>query len=71
MFTRDGTHVRCSIQFPESQSSVSNDYVSDGYEASFGTYEVNERAHTITTPRRGIDHARPRRTEPDARVPVR
>ena len=36
------------IQFPESQSSVSNDYISNGYEASFGTYEVNEQAHTIT-----------------------
>jgi hypothetical protein len=36
------------IQFPESQSSVSNDYVLSGYEASFGTYEVNEEAQTIT-----------------------
>jgi hypothetical protein len=27
---------------------VSNDYVLNGYEASFGTYEVNEEAQTIT-----------------------
>jgi len=36
------------IQFPESQSSVTDDYVLRGYEASFGTYEVNDAAHTIT-----------------------
>jgi len=27
---------------------VSNDYVKDGYEASFGSYDVNEEAHTVT-----------------------
>jgi hypothetical protein len=47
MYTRDG-RTSVQIQFPESQSSVSNDYVQNGYEASFGTYEVNEEAQTIT-----------------------
>jgi hypothetical protein len=47
MYTRDG-RTSVQIQFPESQSSVSNDYVLSGYEASFGTYEVNEEAQTIT-----------------------
>jgi hypothetical protein len=47
MYTRDG-RTSVQIQFPESQSSVSNDYVLNGYEASFGTYEVNEAAETIT-----------------------
>ena len=47
MYTRDG-RMSVQIQFPESQSSVSNDYVQSGYEASFGTYEVNEEARTIT-----------------------
>ena len=47
MYTRDG-RMSVQIQFPESQSSVSNDYVLSGYEASFGTYEVNEEAETIT-----------------------
>ena len=47
MYTRDG-RTSVQIQFPVSQSSVSNDYVLDGYEASFGTYEVNEEAQTIT-----------------------
>ena len=47
MYTRDG-RMSVQIQFPESQSSVSNDYVLNGYEASFGTYEVNEDAQTTT-----------------------
>ena len=47
MYTGDG-RTSVQIQFPESQSSVSNDYVLNGYEASFGTYEVNEEAQTIT-----------------------
>jgi hypothetical protein len=47
MYTRDG-RMSVQIQFPESQASVSNDYVLSGYEASFGTFEVNEEAHTIT-----------------------
>lgn len=47
MYTRDG-RTSVQIQFPESQSSLSNDYVLDGYEASFGTYEVNEGAQTTT-----------------------
>jgi hypothetical protein len=47
MYTRDG-RMSVQIQFPESQSLVSNDYVLNGYEASFGTYEVNEEAQTIT-----------------------
>ena len=47
MYTRDG-RMSVQIQFPESQSLVSNDYVLNWYEASFGTYEVNEEAQTIT-----------------------
>ena len=47
MYTPDG-RMSVQIQFPPSQSSVSNDYVLSGYEASFGTYEVNEAAQTIT-----------------------
>ena len=47
MYTQDG-RMSVQIQFPDSQSSVSNDYILNGYEASFGTYEVNEAAQTIT-----------------------
>jgi Lipocalin-like domain len=36
------------LMLPESESGVSNDYVKEGYEASFGTYDVNEEAGTVT-----------------------
>jgi hypothetical protein len=47
LYTRDG-HVSVQLMFPMSESAVSNDYVKDGYEASFGSYDVNEEAHTVT-----------------------
>jgi hypothetical protein len=34
--------------FPKSESALSNEYVQGGYEASFGSYEVNEESHTVT-----------------------
>jgi hypothetical protein len=47
MYTSDG-RMSVQIQFPEAQSSISNDYISNGYEASFGTFDVNEEAKTVT-----------------------
>jgi hypothetical protein len=47
IYTRDG-HMSVQLMFPTSESGVSNDYVKDGYEASFGSYDVNEEAHTVT-----------------------
>ena len=47
LYTRDG-HMSVQIMFPKSESTLSNDYVKDGYEASFGSYEVNEQVHTVT-----------------------
>ena len=47
LYTRDG-HMSVQIMFPKSESALSNDYVRNGYEASFGSYEVNEEAHTVT-----------------------
>ncbi len=47
IYTRDG-HMSVQIMYPPSQSTLSNDYVRNGYEASFGTYAVNETAHTVT-----------------------
>lgn len=47
LYTRDG-HVSVQIMFPDSQSALSNDYVQNGYEASFGSYDVNEHLHTVT-----------------------
>jgi hypothetical protein len=47
LYTRDG-RMSVQIMFPKSESAVSNDYVQNGYEASFGSYELNEESHTIT-----------------------
>ena len=47
IYTADG-HVSVQLMLPQSESGVSNDYVKDGYEASFGSYDVNEEAHTVT-----------------------
>ena len=47
LYTRDG-HMSVQLMFPKAESAVSNDYVQNGYEASFGSYDVNEEAHTVT-----------------------
>lgn len=47
VYTRDG-HMSVQIMFPAAESGVSNDYVLHGYEASFGSYDVDEAAHTVT-----------------------
>ena len=47
IYTSDG-HMSVQLMLPESQSRVSNDYVLNGYEASFGSYDVDEAAHTVT-----------------------
>ena len=40
-YTRDG-HVSVELMYPEAQSSLINDYVLNGYEASFGSYTLDE-----------------------------
>src|ERR1700730_17999234 len=47
IYTRDG-HMSVQLMFPESAAGLSNDYVKNGYEASFGSYEINEAAKTVT-----------------------
>jgi hypothetical protein len=47
LYTRDG-HMSVQLVYPQSQSSFSNEYVKNGYEASFGSYNLNESAHTVT-----------------------
>ena len=47
VYTSDG-HMSVQLMLPEAESGVSNDYVRNGYEASFGSYDVNEQAHTVT-----------------------
>lgn len=47
IYTRDG-HMSVQLMYPKSENAQSNEYVEDGYEASFGSYDVNEAAHTLT-----------------------
>ena len=47
IYTRDG-HMSVQLMLPDSESDVSNDYVKNGYEASFGSFDVDEKAHTVT-----------------------
>src|SRR5215472_6912168 len=47
IYTRDG-HMSVQLMYPKSAHSQSNQYVLDGYEASFGSYDVNEGRHTLT-----------------------
>jgi hypothetical protein len=57
IYTRDG-HMSVQLMYPESASALSNDYVLNGYEASFGSYDVDEAAHTVTHHVQGsITHA--------------
>ncbi len=47
VYTRDG-HVSVQLMYPESAGALSNDYVQNGYEASFGSYDIDEAKHTLT-----------------------
>ena len=47
LYTQDG-HMAVQLMYPPSSYGLSNDYVKNGYEASFGSYDVNEEAHTVT-----------------------
>ena len=47
VYTRDG-HMSVQLMYPRSASTLSNEYVKDGYEASFGSYAVDETTHTVT-----------------------
>jgi hypothetical protein len=47
IYTRDG-HLSVQLMYPKQETSLSNEYVHDGYEASFGSYDINEATHTLT-----------------------
>lgn len=47
IYTRDG-HMSVQLMYPKSANTLSNEYVLNGYEASFGSYDVDEAAHTVT-----------------------
>ena len=54
IYTRDG-HMSVQLMYPRSASSLSNEYVLNGYEASFGNFVVNETTHTLTHQVRGAN----------------
>ncbi len=47
IYTSDG-HMSVQLMYPKSAGAVSNEYVLNGYEASFGSYDVNEATQTVT-----------------------
>jgi hypothetical protein len=47
MYTRDG-YVSVQLMYPEAANTQSNKYVKNGYEASFGSYDLNAAAHLVT-----------------------
>jgi Lipocalin-like domain len=47
IYTRDG-HMSVQLMYPKSASALSNEYVQNGYEASFGRYDINDATHTVT-----------------------
>lgn len=47
IYTRDG-HVSVQLMYPKIQHDLNNQYVHDGCEASFGTYDVDETTYTLT-----------------------
>src|SRR2546426_9674794 len=47
IYTRDG-HMSVQLMYPKSANNQSNEYVQDGYEASFGNYQVDEVKRMLT-----------------------
>ena len=47
IYTRDG-HMSVQLMYPKSANALSNEYVQNGYEASFGSYDVDEVKHMLT-----------------------
>ena len=47
IYTQDG-HMSVQLMYPGSAETLSNDYVLKGYEASFGSFDVDEATHTLT-----------------------
>ena len=52
IYARDG-HMSVQLMYPRSAAALSNEYVQNGYEASFGSYDVNDATHTVTHHVRG------------------
>ncbi len=46
IYSQDG-HFSVQLMYPKSEQELNNQYVRDGYEASFGSYEVDDASHTL------------------------
>jgi hypothetical protein len=47
IYTPDG-HMSVQLMYPKAANTQSNEYVLNGYEASFGSYDVDEARHLLT-----------------------
>ena len=47
IYTRDG-HMSVQLMYPKAENALSNEYVQAGYEASFGSYDIDEARHMVT-----------------------
>ena len=47
IYTGDG-HMSVQLMYSKATTNLSNEYVQNGYEASFGSYDLNEATHTVT-----------------------
>ena len=47
IYTSDG-HMSVQLMYPKTASVRDNQYVAGGYEASFGSYDVDEAKHLVT-----------------------
>ena len=47
IYTSDG-HMSVQLMYPKSGKAPDNEYVLGGYEASFGSYDVDEAKHVVT-----------------------
>ena len=69
IYTRDG-HMSVQLMYPKLASALSNEYVLNGYEASFGSFDINESTHCNSS-RSGVEYwRRPCRQEFGAHLPV-
>lgn len=47
IYTRD-RHMSVQLMYPKSANAPDNEYVLGGYEASFGSYDLDESKHIVT-----------------------
>ena len=47
IYTRDG-HMSVQLMYSKAAGALSNEYVQDGYESSFGSYDLDEAKHMVT-----------------------